>query len=1355
MNSVGRKWADFAHGLLNIVPQLSVIAIIAVLMAFLGCNLALAQYAPYPTITPFINTYDPADVPSETAVRPGGSGYLNLPVGSDTDDTVVSVLDDTFFVTPKPTDNIMVVTGSDDYNYVGGGSTDTTVVTGNQVWINGATIGTPNQVRVIGGASETSAITGNAVIMVAGSVDGSIAGGGNQNSTNSDGAGMTVSGNKVVIFDGTVGTVNGGVTHTSVTNVCAGTRCGATTQDNEVWIKDGTFNGAVRGGSASQGDARGNKVYVNGGNFTAAGSIAGGHISGAESTALLQDLTVYGNYVEIYGGADGTAISGLNTSSSVEGGVIEKAIGGTIEQNRVLVYNADVNFVYGGVLEESGDTLRNSATIKSNVVTIYGNATYKPTVARAAGGIIEGYYVNPSDDYMYSSGTIQDNTLTVWNANISTSASGGISEGFTRDTKVERNTLTIGGGSVAGTVYGGAHILENTSPSGGNDDGYVQNNFLYLAGVTVFGNAYGGQAVIGDTTGNKVYFVSGDNTISGNVYGGFADTAAKVGNNLIEFQGGVNTVNGDVIVSSGDLIGTSYGDLKFTGYGSTNRINGNISGAGLLEISNGVNYLGDVTTDVIDVGSFAITTPYYYSGQNYVKSAVTVASSFLVDGGTTNAFDGDITVSDPAGAFTVSNNYGVNTFSGDITVNGATADFTLSGNSSNTFSGTTNVNGADASFTLSGSGVGVITFNGATNVNGANASFTVSGSGANIFTGATNVNGANASFTVSGGTTNTFTGPTSVIGGNGTFEVSGGVHNTFGAITMNASGGIFEILSGDDNKFTGAIALGSDAKFLGHSQNVLSANLSTPSHDVIIDEESRLAIGAALTVTAANVRVTTDSILAPLANDLVIAGSLNLANNSILQISEVAGSEGSIAANAINIAPGDRVILELDGTFGSATPLLTSATTTLNINQFFSNYDLSADGSGNIAVTGGRLPLGQSLLNNAARLSVAETPNYASAAKALDMIDASAATPAALELSNALGLFATRDMPLSSNPELALKQLIGESLVNVVAAVSQTTLKAQGLVYGRLDRVREIEGVTPPAAGAYAPSAGDNAELRRVWLGGFGTWTDVSDRDHVLGYDYKATGFALGYDRIVDAVPGLRMGFSAAFSFGKLDTNDRSTKVDIDTSGLGVYASYLTPVGVFVDGSVSYSRARNDYDTTFIYGSRKSGGFNINSWQIGARVGTTLKANNFQFIPSVGVRFVAIDQEGWTEEINDPNLAALINRFDAHRDNQVDIPIQLKINATIERGSLRFTPELRLGWTISAKRADDSLRVGFPGSPERFDISGVKPVRNAFSAGLGFKLVTGIGADVFLNYDYEGASGFKNHQVGVGIGYEF
>ncbi|MDR1164270.1 MAG: hypothetical protein LBO66_00080 [Deltaproteobacteria bacterium] len=251
MNSVGRKWADFAHDILNIIPQVSVIAIIAVFMAVLGSNLALAQYGPTPTITPFIGTYDTDDVPPADGFLPYGA--LTFDVGSDATNTIAPVTTN-FGSAPDPDNNAMIVFSASNYNYVGGASTDATVVIGNEVWLTtGIDIGSVGtQVRVIGGVSNTSAITNNAVIMVDGAVVGSITGGANQNSATSDGAGMTVSGNKEVIFDGDVGTVNGGVTRTSVTDVRAGTRRGATALDNQVWIKDGTFNGAVRGGAAAR-----------------------------------------------------------------------------------------------------------------------------------------------------------------------------------------------------------------------------------------------------------------------------------------------------------------------------------------------------------------------------------------------------------------------------------------------------------------------------------------------------------------------------------------------------------------------------------------------------------------------------------------------------------------------------------------------------------------------------------------------------------------------------------------------------------------------------------------------------------------------------------------------------------------------------------------------------------------------------------------------------------------------------------------------------------------------------------------------------------------------------------------------
>jgi outer membrane autotransporter protein len=171
----------------------------------------------------------------------------------------------------------------------------------------------------------------------------------------------------------------------------------------------------------------------------------------------------------------------------------------------------------------------------------------------------------------------------------------------------------------------------------------------------------------------------------------------------------------------------------------------------------------------------------------------------------------------------------------------------------------------------------------------------------------------------------------------------------------------------------------------------------------------------------------------------------------------------------------------------------------------------------------------------------------------------------------------------------------------------------------------------------------------------------------------------------------------------------------------------------------------------------KSGSFDIDSWQLGLRAGAILQAGSFQLIPSVGVRYTHFKQDGWSETLSAAAIANNIpaNLFGARTDNQVDIPVQLKINTTIEAGSSVITPELRLGATFTPKKPDNALTVGFVGSNLRTEINGVRPRSTTFNAGVGLKISTPSMFDAYVNYDLDAASGFTSHNVSVGIGIDF
>jgi outer membrane autotransporter protein len=464
------------------------------------------------------------------------------------------------------------------------------------------------------------------------------------------------------------------------------------------------------------------------------------------------------------------------------------------------------------------------------------------------------------------------------------------------------------------------------------------------------------------------------------------------------------------------------------------------------------------------------------------------------------------------------------------------------------------------------------------------------------------------------------------------------------------------------------------------------------------------------------------------------------------------GAHGTISAGSITFSGQVHVALEfddfrdLDGKTVFDSPGGIEGGENLTFSGLDEFYELAyrlSFGSGGFTVD--YLGLATAVSDIAGGKSFPLTANYRNAAALMAAIDADPAY-GAVSASLYSALKAVNGVSDPVLAELALKQLIGESLLGVSDAAGDIALKTLGIVYGRLDAVRTRSTLTPPAAGG-------PEDLNRVWAGGFGTWARQDDRDGIYGYSFRSSGFALGYDRKVAAVEGLTLGASAAFSSGGLDGNAGLSTVDIDTFGLGLYGSYAHGSGFFVDASVSYAVSSNESEVVLVTGGRKTGSFDASVWQLGARFGYAFRTGSFAVTPSVGIRFLSYRQEAWTEKVT--GSAQPGNSYGKLSERLVEIPVQIRIDGTFAAGSATVTPELRLGYTYAVKRPGNTLHVGFDGFPGQAAITGISPPRGSFQAGVGIKVETGGSFDVFANYDLNISKGYHDHRASLGVGLEF
>ncbi|MDR1309614.1 MAG: autotransporter outer membrane beta-barrel domain-containing protein, partial [Deltaproteobacteria bacterium] len=228
-----------------------------------------------------------------------------------------------------------------------------------------------------------------------------------------------------------------------------------------------------------------------------------------------------------------------------------------------------------------------------------------------------------------------------------------------------------------------------------------------------------------------------------------------------------------------------------------------------------------------------------------------------------------------------------------------------------------------------------------------------------------------------------------------------------------------------------------------------------------------------------------------------------------------------------------------------------------------------------------------------------------------------------------------------------------------------------------------------------------------------------------------------------------------------LKSNNGLAAIDVDTVALGLYGSYVFGNDLFIDATASYGHSSNDSEVRLLgpggalSGATKTGSFDIDTLLVGARLGRIFTFDNISLTPTIGVRYLHFSQDGWAEAINGANGYGVANWFAKRNDGVVEIPLQVKLDGTFQAGQATITPELRLGWTLMAKRPDNELNVGFRGSNLSTTVYGTKPKRSSFQVGAGAKINLGENVDIFVNYDLDLASGYSGHMASGGLGFNF
>ena len=384
---------------------------------------------------------------------------------------------------------------------------------------------------------------------------------------------------------------------------------------------------------------------------------------------------------------------------------------------------------------------------------------------------------------LFPSSSLSDNSVTVNSADSGALSYvfGGVTSG---SNSVERNFVTISGGSITSDVYGGYSF-----------SGKAADNSLTISNVTNIGNVvYGGKSSTLAATNNTVDIST--STIRYDVVGGYSDTGTTSSNSVTIHDSQLSNVSGGYVYSGAGaatgntvtITGNTTGGLVFGGYvfSGTGAATGNTATLSSGSIS---NLVGGRSNSGIATGNGVIMTGGTVSS--------TVCGGYI-DSGTGAATDNSVTISGGTVNSTVFGGYissGTGAATGNsVTISGGTVHNSVYGGLGRSGSATNNsvdITGGTIDVSVGGgrSNSGAATGNSITMTDGSIGDSVVGGyvnSGAGAATGNTVImSGGTVNKSVGGGYVNSGAGAAT---GN-TVTLSGGtVHNTvYGGFSLSGA----------------------------------------------------------------------------------------------------------------------------------------------------------------------------------------------------------------------------------------------------------------------------------------------------------------------------------------------------------------------------------------------------------------------------------------------------------------------------------------------------------------------------------------------------------------------------------------
>ena len=270
-----------------------------------------------------------------------------------------------------------------------------------------------------------------------------------------------------------------------------------------------------------------------------------------------------------------------------------------------------------------------------------------------------------------------------------------------------------------------------------------------------------------------------------------------------------------------------------------------------------------------------------------------------------------------------------------------------------------------------------------------------------------------------------------------------------------------------------------------------------------------------------------------------------------------------------------------------------------------------------------------------------------------------------------------------------------------------------------------------------------------VWIRGFGTFGNIDSTRDAAGANYTVGGVVAGVDRAV--TDSVRLGLSAAYSHLDGDVNRHQGDFNSDNYNFGVYGRYQ-PAAWFVDGAVSGAAHDVNSQRNIRVGAinRQADGDHLDwSFAISTKAGYELRAGAFTLTPALGIQYVGLWQNRFTES----GAGAANLRISNRQDDSFQLIPQIKASTTTKIGEYNFTPSMSAGYAHEFIDSTQTFGARLAEGGPSYRASGPRQSRDFGLTSVGLSADAGGGSSLFARYDGGYSSTAETHAV-VG-GYKF